>query len=104
MNSELEFQNHLVLAVVQALIGAIRPEVVAVAVSSSLEHGSLDLFVLATEIPEDLRETLAEIETDLDSLLAGAVRIESHLAIGTHRVGSAWAGSKKRSVFARSSS
>jgi hypothetical protein len=102
MTTDLEFQNYVVLAIVQALVGAVRPEVVAITVSSSLERGCLDLFVLVTEATEQVREILDEVETDLDALLSGAVRIKSHLSVGTDWTGSDWPGRSERPVFARS--
>lgn len=102
MTSELEFQNFVVLAVVQALIGAVRSEVVAISVATSVERETLDLYLLATEISEGLSETIDEVETDLDALLSGSVRVVSHLNVGSDWTDSGWVGRDKRPVFARS--
>jgi hypothetical protein len=100
--SELEFQNSVVLSVVQALLGAVGPEVVAVALATSMEHQAVDLFFLATEESEDLREVVEEIETDLDALLCGSVRISSRIEIGADWTDASWGGRPHRPVFARS--
>jgi hypothetical protein len=102
MTPELEFQNHIVLAVVQSLVGAVSSEVVAVTISSSLERSCVDLFVLVTEDTTELSEVLDEVETDLDALLSGAVRVKTHLSVGSNWDSSDWIGSGERPVFVRS--
>jgi hypothetical protein len=102
MTSELEFQNAIVLALVQAFVGAIRPEVVAISAATSFGEETLDLFVLVTEISDDLKETIDEVESDLDALLSGAVRVVSHLSVGANWSTSDWEGNGQRRIFARS--
>jgi hypothetical protein len=102
VTSELEFQNAVVLAVVQALIGAVRSEVVAVTVATSKERETLDLYWLVTDISEQLREIVDEVEADLDALLSGSVRIVSDLSVGSDWTDSSWNGRRHRVVFARS--
>ena len=100
--SELEFQNRVVLTVVQALVGAVRPEVVAVTLATSYDSQAADLYFLVTEVSEDLRETVDEIKTDLDALLSGSVRISSHLDVGPDWTDANWSGRHHRPIFARS--
>lgn len=102
MTPELKFENEVMLSVVQALIGAVRPEVVAITIATSKESVSVDLYFLATEIRDELREIVDEVETDLDALLAGAARIVSHLDVGDDWTDSTWTGRHHRAVFARS--
>jgi hypothetical protein len=100
--SELEFQNLVVLSVVQALVGAVRPEVVAVTLATSNDLQVAELYFLVTEVSDDLRDTVDEIETDLDALLSGSVRILSHLDVGADWTDVNWNGRRHRPVFARS--
>ena len=102
MITNLEFENYLVLAVVQSLIGAIRPEVVAVALKGSLEQNTLSLFFLVSEVSEGLREVVDEVEGDLDALLSGAIAVASDFSIGLDPGLTNWEGQGKRLVFARS--
>jgi hypothetical protein len=100
MKSEYEYQNDAVLSVVEAFIGAIRPEVVAITVATSVEQRSLDLYVLATEDSKALRDELEEVELDLYAISSVAV-IRSHLSIGSDWSELDWPGREQRPVFAR---
>jgi hypothetical protein len=102
MTVDLEFENSLVLAVLQSLIGAIGPEVVAVSIEFSSEENMLSLFFLVSEVSEKLREVVDEVEGDLDALLSGAVLVTSHCSVGLDRGQPNWMGQGKRQIFARS--
>jgi hypothetical protein len=100
MTDDLAFENDIVLAMVQALIGTITSDVLAISISTDLVPRSVDLNFAVSKSGGQLLELVDEIETDLSALTDGSVAIRSHIWIGDTWT-SGWPGYKRRMVFAR---
>ena len=91
----------MVLAVVQAMVGAITPNVLAVSVFADAADSRLDVFLAVDGNDPRLEELVDQVVLDIDALTACAVRIEAHIWEGTTWVSDSWEGRRKRFVFAR---
>lgn len=99
ISNELAWQNDVVLALVQALIGAIPPHVDAISIKTNLADRSVDIFfALRNESPDDA-DLIEEIETDLEALTDGQVLVSSHVWVGDDWIDS-WPSRQCRLVYA----
>ena len=98
---QLQFENAMVLAVVQALLGAITPTILAVALAADVISNEMEIFVAVDGGDPDLEDLLEQIETDIEALTGGSVRIRLHLWSGETWSTDSWPGRHKRLVFAR---
>ncbi|WP_152529198.1 hypothetical protein [Nocardiopsis chromatogenes] len=72
MNSdELEFENEATLNLVQAQLGLISKNIVAVALRAKKEEDSLELIFWVHEKTDELEDDIEEIIFDLDALYGG---------------------------------
>jgi hypothetical protein len=99
MNPDLAFENQMVLATVQAFIGAVTPSVSAISISADSANETLDIFV-ALSAPDGISAALVDdVVTDIEVLTDDAARIEVHTWIGedwTQR----WPGRDRRMIYA----
>ncbi len=70
--SELERQNRIVVSVVQALVGAISPNVHRITVEFSNRDARVH-FVLGEDLPADREEFEEEFPTEVEALLLGDI-------------------------------
>ena len=102
MNSdELQFENSMVLTVVQALIGAVTANIMAVSLSAKFSQSDLRVYYAVDWIDPRFDDLVEQIETDIEGLTAGAVRIQSEVWEGSTWATEAWEGRNQRFVFAR---
>jgi hypothetical protein len=95
----LEWENLLVLHVVQALLGSVSPNMRAVSVEALPGRSARVHFALAQESEED-NEEIAEIVGELDALFGGDVRIDTEVWAGDRWWDSDWPGRDRRLVYA----
>jgi hypothetical protein len=99
MDAKLEWQNRLVLAVVQALVGAISEAIRAVAISTDTDEQSLDVYFALRDPKKADLELIDEIITDISALTSGEVLVRPHIWTGEEWT-TGWPGGTKRLVFA----
>ncbi|MDF1602766.1 hypothetical protein [Nocardioides sp. YIM 152315] len=98
MNDDLTFQNDVVLALVQALLGSIPASVEAIAVETSRAERRVDIHV-ALDPGRPAGDFMEEVIFDLDALTGGDLIIRSSVWSGPDwRQG--WPGVDKRMVYA----
>jgi fructose-1,6-bisphosphatase/sedoheptulose 1,7-bisphosphatase-like protein len=99
MTDELRFQNEMVLAVVQALIGAVDSNLRAVAIATNSETRVLTLFFAVSSREARLVDFIEEIETDVSALTDGSVEVVSRIWEGSSWSQLAWPGRSERLIF-----
>ncbi|MEK7411771.1 MAG: hypothetical protein AAB263_00470 [Planctomycetota bacterium] len=99
MSDRLKFENQMVLAVVQALLGAVSQSMTAISITTDLKEQSIELmFACCRDDPADA-ERIDDIVTDLDAILSGQVLITPLRWIGVDWTKS-WPGRAGRMVYA----
>lgn len=99
MNQSLAFENEIVLATVQAFIGAITPTMSAISLEANADKETVDLYV-ALRAPDGAVEALLDdVVTDIGVLTDDAALVTVHTWVGDDWV-SGWPGRDKRMVYA----
>jgi hypothetical protein len=93
-----QFENDMVLATVQALIGAVTSEMAAIAITADRDEPSLTLHIASRGTAPD-GDLLEEIETDLEALTDGAVLIRTDVWTGDSW-STDWPARNERMVYA----
>jgi hypothetical protein len=97
--ADLSAENEIVLATVQAFIGAIAPSMTAISLETNAERETVDLYV-ALRAPDGAVETLLDdVVTDIGVLTDDAAYVNVHTWIGDDWV-TGWPGLHKRMVYA----
>ncbi|MGK2964618.1 MAG: hypothetical protein ACSLFM_03335 [Tepidiformaceae bacterium] len=99
MDATLEWQNRLVLAVVQALVGAISEAIRAVAISTDIDEQSLDVYFAMRDPGQADIDLTDEIITDISALTSGEILVRPHIWTGDEWT-AGWPGGSQRLVFA----
>jgi hypothetical protein len=99
----LPFENDVVLALVQVLIGAIPSTMLAVAVSVDRESDEVDLYFAFEHVSARETDLVDEIETDFSALFGGELLVRTHTWVGDSWT-NGWPGQQNRLVFAASQS
>lgn len=98
MNEDLEFENSVVLALVQAFIGAIAPEVRAISITVDRVKRSTDIYVALSNAFQDMDDLFDEVLLDFDALTDGTLEARIHLWMG-EKWSEAWPGRDYRGIF-----
>jgi hypothetical protein len=99
MNQSLAFENEIVLATVQALVGAITPSMAAISLEADADQETVDLYV-ALRAPDGTVEALLDdVVTDIGVLTDDAALVTVHTWVGDDWV-AGWPGREKRMVYA----
>ena len=93
------FENDRVLDVVQALVGTIDTELLAVAISADASTRSVDIYV-ASSGPLTEPEFAEELADEVEALGGGDLTVRAHHWTGTDWTRD-WPGSGHRIVFGR---
>lgn len=99
INVNVDFENSMVLAVVQALVGAIPPSLLAVTLEADEARRTLDIYLAARCLSEGFDDLVEEIEVDVAALIDFSVTIRTHVWVGESWT-SEWPGAGHRPVFA----
>lgn len=95
----VDFENSMVLAVVQGLIGAVPPSLLAVTLEADEARRTLDIYFAARCASEEFEDLVEEIEVDVAALIDFSVTIRTHVWVGESWT-SEWPGAGHRPVFA----
>lgn len=98
MDEDVAFENRRVLELVEALVGEIGSELIAVSLVTDRRERLVDLFVAATSPVRD--DFFVDLTGEVDALADGDVLIRPHLWIGPTWQRD-WPGRSHRLVFAR---
>lgn len=99
MNQSLEFENEMVLATVEAFVGAITPSMTAISLEADADKETVDLYV-ALRAPDGAVESLLDdVVTDIAVLTDDAALVTVHTWIGDDWV-TGWPGRDMRKVYA----
>lgn len=92
----LEWENRVVLMVVQALLGMVSPLLRGVAVETDGDTVTVHFAVswLGEEVEDDLQDVVGEVE---GLLWPETPRVQSHVSVGS--AGPGWKGRRHRLVF-----
>ena len=94
----VEFENYVVVQVVQALLGSISTNMTAIAISTRPDRSVVIHFALGTDDSED-REEIKEIVGELNALFGGTVDVVTDIWVGDNWWRSDWAGARGRLVY-----
>jgi hypothetical protein len=97
MDDELRFQNEIVLALVQVLVGSITHSVRAIAVATDLAGRSAVVHVAFSDVVD--QDLLEDVVFELDALTGGELTIQAEPWVGPDWL-SGWPGADKRLVYA----
>jgi hypothetical protein len=95
----LGYENQQVLTLVQAMLGAISPNVRAVSIDC-LDDGVHLYFVLEQDRAED-REEIEDIAAEFEALQEGPIEIETHVSISSERWPKGVGSVRGRPVYVR---
>lgn len=99
MNHQLQLENTVVLAAVQALVGAITPSVAAVAVEVDAESETAILHVALADADNTITAVLDEVADDVNQYSQDAVAVSVQTWVGEDWT-SGWPGRDHRMVYA----
>lgn len=85
IDAHLEFENRAVLSLVQALIGAVSPRMLAVAIYVDHESPSIDAYFALSEETEQERDLIKDIVSDFSSLVGTHIPLSWHGCSGSGR-------------------
>ncbi|AGL14836.1 hypothetical protein [Actinoplanes sp. N902-109] len=95
MGSSLDDENKLVLDVVQAALGVISHEMLAISVERA--DNGIKLYVAVSELNEQVEEDVDDLVFELQALQERLVQIEFFIYVG--KVSADWPGISARRVY-----
>ncbi len=99
MSAELDLENLVVLALVQAMVGAVTPSMRAIAVDVDPVAGTAVLHVALSEVDGTADSLLAEVADDVNHYSGDAVAVSVETWIGQDWA-AGWPGRELRMVYA----
>lgn len=99
MNHQLDLENKVVLAAVQALIGAVTPSMAAIAVEVDAEAETTVLHVALKYADNTITTLLEEIADDINQYSEDAVAVSVATWVGEDWT-AGWPGKDRRMVYA----
>ena len=98
---ELAWENKAVLAAVQALIGAVTPNMVTIALNADHRSKSVELLFAVEGMTETDAEEISEVVGEMDALLDGQALATTSTWIGAEPFEDGWPGQAHRRLFGR---
>ena len=95
----LQFENEMVLSIVQALIGAVTPSMRAIAILTDVVDQRVDLLFAVAGVNNEDAELIDEIVTDISALTDAGVRVVPAVWVGTNWT-TDWPGRRGRLIYA----